>query len=522
MRAIRRGRVPGQPAHGVVRGEGGFRCAGGGVVATAAVVLPQRREGWYQLARSDGGKAVITSVRLKNFKNFADETLRLGPFTVIVGANASGKSNIRDAFRFIHGIGRGYRLAEIIGGRYGPGGNVEWEQIRGAAKEIMRFGHESFSIVTKLGDSTCDINDPLNNGLLDGKKLFFRRVDVEHEIEVGIENNYQSGFQVTKEKLHMGGMYNEVLNVPLRPEVRKDPENESENIYDSHPPDSVSLQNQDDDDLHLRMAKQKGQKKLGTRIKVRRDQPALTQIQGDKRVPQAFKLEAQAVANIFSFMRFLDPMPDLLRLPSFPGQIVLGDSGENLPTVLQGICTDKKRKDVFIEWVRELTPMDVEDLEFPVNPVTGQIQLVIRETNGRKISAYAASDGTLRFLAMLAALLSPNPAQLYFFEEIENGLHPSRLHLLLDLIETQTAESDIQVITTTHSPELLSMMSDKTFKHASVVCRLPDSVDSVIRPVSEIPRAEKLRKSQGLGRLLTGGWMENMLAFGKDGRKGTG
>ena len=53
---------------------------------------------------------MITSLQLMNFKNFADETLRLGPFTVIVGANASGKSNIRDAFRFLHGISRGYTL----------------------------------------------------------------------------------------------------------------------------------------------------------------------------------------------------------------------------------------------------------------------------------------------------------------------------------------------------------------------------------------------------------------------------
>ena len=53
---------------------------------------------------------MITSLRLVDFKNFADETLRVGPFTVIVGANASGKSNIRDAFRFLHGIGRGYAL----------------------------------------------------------------------------------------------------------------------------------------------------------------------------------------------------------------------------------------------------------------------------------------------------------------------------------------------------------------------------------------------------------------------------
>ena len=82
---------------------------------------------------------MITSLRLVNFKNFADETLRVGPFTVIVGANASGKSNIRDAFRFLHGIGRGYTLAEIFGGKHGDGGYVEWTGIRGAPNEVARF-----------------------------------------------------------------------------------------------------------------------------------------------------------------------------------------------------------------------------------------------------------------------------------------------------------------------------------------------------------------------------------------------
>ena len=63
--------------------------------------------------------------------------------------------------------------------------------------------------------------------------------------------------------------------------------------------------------------------------------------------------------------------------------------------------------------------------------------------------SYSASDGTLRFLAILAALLGTDPARLYFFEEIDNGIHPSRLRLLLDLIEGQTAKGGTQVVTTT-------------------------------------------------------------------------
>ena len=427
---------------------------------------------------------MITSVRLENFKNFADETLHLGPFTVIVGANASGKSNIRDAFRFLHGIGRGYSLADIVGGRYGAGGHVEWKPLRGAANEMARFDRKTFSIATTLRGLKGNANT------------------MTHRIEVGIGNGDRPGYRVTKEELT---------------------EKSYEAIYTSHPASGDPVREQGDDDhLLLRMARSGDQKKLGHRVAVRPDRPALTQIPNYKHIIREYKDEAQAVKSAFADMRFLDLAPDLIRQPSFPGQTVLGDSGENLPTVLQGICADGKRKSVLIEWIRELTPMDVEDFEFPVDPITGHIQLAIRETNDGRVSAYSASDGTLRFLAMLAALLGPDPAQLYFFEEIDNGLHPARLHLLLDLIEKQTAKSGIQVITTTHSPELLSMMSKRTFENTSIVSRLPDTSDAVIRPVSALPNARDLRKTQGLGRLLAGGWMENALAFTEGGAEDPG
>ena len=74
---------------------------------------------------------MFTSLRLERFKKLRDAELKLGPFTVLIGANASGKSNIRDAFRFLHGIGRGYSLAEIIGEKYGEGGERVWTGIRG-------------------------------------------------------------------------------------------------------------------------------------------------------------------------------------------------------------------------------------------------------------------------------------------------------------------------------------------------------------------------------------------------------
>ena len=65
---------------------------------------------------------MLTHLRLERFKNFREADLSLGPLTLLAGTNASGKSNLRDAFRFLHGIAREYTLAEIIGQTNGEGG----------------------------------------------------------------------------------------------------------------------------------------------------------------------------------------------------------------------------------------------------------------------------------------------------------------------------------------------------------------------------------------------------------------
>ena len=418
---------------------------------------------------------MITSLRLVDFKNFADERLRVGPFTVIVGANASGKSNIRDAFRFLHGIGRGYTLAEILGGRFGPGGQAEWQAIRGAPNEVGRVAHAepgprfALEIRLQLGDTSA-----------------------RYYIEVSRGTGDAGDFRVAREELSIGGW---------------------EPVYTSHPGYGDPLAQDDETRLWLRMAKTGSQRKLGSSVGIRSNQPALTQIREHRWLAKSHKDDAKRLIDVLAAMRFLDLSPDRMRKPAFPGQTVLGDSGENLPTVLRRVCSDPERKDALLRWVRQLTPMDATDFGFPVDEITGLVQLVILERDQRTLSAYSVSDGTLRFLAMLASLLAEDSRGLYFFEEIDNGIHPARQWLLLELIEKQTAKGDVQVVTTTHSPGLLAFVNDSTFSNTSVVGRLEEAADSIIRPVAGLPNAEELRKTQGLGRLLTGGWMETALAF---------
>jgi len=65
---------------------------------------------------------MLTRLQLHDFKNYQSAALPLGPFTVLCGLNAAGKSNVCDALRFLHGIARGYTLADIIGEKWGEGG----------------------------------------------------------------------------------------------------------------------------------------------------------------------------------------------------------------------------------------------------------------------------------------------------------------------------------------------------------------------------------------------------------------
>jgi predicted ATPase len=68
------------------------------------------------------------------------------------------------------------------------------------------------------------------------------------------------------------------------------------------------------------------------------------------------------------------------------------------------------------------------------------------------------SDGTLRFLALLAVLLSPGAASLVCIEEPELGLHPDALAILAELLVE--ASQQTQVVVTTHSDALVSALTE--------------------------------------------------------------
>lgn len=75
-----------------------------------------------------------------------------------------------------------------------------------------------------------------------------------------------------------------------------------------------------------------------------------------------------------------------------------------------------------------------------------------------KLPGWLLSTGTLRFVAIIALLRNPEPPPLIVIEEIENGLDPRTINLLVEELRNAVQAGRTQVIITTHSPYLLDLL----------------------------------------------------------------
>ncbi|MEX1364367.1 MAG: AAA family ATPase [Nannocystaceae bacterium] len=410
---------------------------------------------------------MLESISLYDFKSFEEVEVELGRLTLVVGANASGKSNLRDALRFLHGVGLGYPLAEIIGEKYGPGGILAWRGIRGGTSEIATHGCSEFTV-------GCQLTGPRSDWL-----------QYQLTVEVGVGD--QDGPRVINEYLS-----------------RQDYD---DYFFDSAP-DKDPVRQQGDHQIRVRHSRGGRYRAHGKVSSFSSSRPVLSQMVERPKEIRTTRDACSKTLEVLQSMRFLDLDPEAMREPSLPGQVVLGDRGENLSSVLQSICNDAMLEETLMSWIRALTPMDAVGLDF-VQDFRGRVLVHLVESDGARTSALSASDGTLRFLALIAALLSPDTGRLYFFEEFDNGIHPTRLHLLLQLVQQTCERQGIQVIGTTHNPAMLAFLDEDAREHALLVYRPDGSRYSKVRSIMALPDIERIIATQDLGRLHAAGWLED-------------
>ena len=127
----------------------------------------------------------------------------------------------------------------------------------------------------------------------------------------------------------------------------------------------------------------------------------------------------------------------------------------NLGIVLNHMGTSPEAKQSIIEGLRELYE-GFTNYEAVVN--SGSVQIYFTEGKRRSIPATRLSDGTLRYLCLLAVLYNPYSPPVVCIEEPELGLHPD---IVAGLAKHLRAASErMQVIVTTHSDILIDALSD--------------------------------------------------------------
>lgn len=171
------------------------------------------------------------------------------------------------------------------------------------------------------------------------------------------------------------------------------------------------------------------------------------------------------------------------RRPESKAEQPLLKTGANLADILKSFLDiDQPGFDAMIESVRYIVPYAANvrpDITKDLVETRSLIQLTERFQSGRDASlpGWVLSSGTLRLLALLAALRHPQGPSVLFIEELENGLDPRAIGFVMDEIRGVVTSGERQVILTTHSPYLLDKLS---LEHIVTVER-PDGGPPVFR-----------------------------------------
>jgi predicted ATPase len=209
----------------------------------------------------------------------------------------------------------------------------------------------------------------------------------------------------------------------------------------------------------------------------------------------------------------LDIAPSSMRDFSRKGRYLNLDA-RNISGVLAELCEEADEKRILVDWLSELCAPELSDIDFIEVKELGDFMAVLVEKSGARISARSLSDGTLRFLGLLVALRAAEPGDVFLIEEIDAGLHPTRVRVLVEFLVDVAHRKGVQVIATTHSPvvlEWLKSFSEAALRSAVVFGRIPEHEGTVMRCLGDLPHFDEIVARKRIDELFSTGWLERAL-----------
>lgn len=399
-------------------------------------------------------RELIKSFIFENFKSFVKANLDLENLTIMIGSNASGKSNAIEGIKILSEVSTGKEFSVILDGSR----NMD-SDIRGGSRGCPKINTKYF----KLG---CIVN-------LDDS------ADLEYIINIYVEDRIF---------VHEESLY-KVFNDNTRELIFKTKET---------PKDSGDIKVEYNNGKHGR----------NPDITCIRSSAVLAQL--SSKMPgntHAFKEDIECIDMVVENLRnilFLNPVPSEMRGYSRINDSELRPKADNLSSVLYKLCQDKANKNTILKVIGKLPENEVLDIDFIKTPI-GDVIFALKEKYGdgsNYIEAKRLPDGTIRCLAVIASLISEKSGSMVIIEEVDNGIHPGRAKSLINTISMLSKERNIDVIITTHNPAILNAIPKDAIMGVVICYRNESSGSSKFMQFMDINQYAELLAQGSLGDLV--------------------
>lgn len=390
---------------------------------------------------------MITELRLRNWKSFFDATLFIDPITVIIGTNASGKSNIFDALKLLSALASPIDIMDIA------------KNVRGGAEGIIRRGEQMCNLtITMEGDKSSE-------------QLIY---------EVALAFDDQRNIYIKDESLILATTKKNLVMFE-----RKELDEMNKSLV------SVALYTEGKPRYQNFSAKTS----------------VLSQIEYVNCV-RRIKDSTLTVVNNLRKIRLSNPIPERMR-DFAPLSKTIAEDASDLAGYLANLDEELKSVtyEAILKYLKPLPDRDIKSIRADKIPMTDKAMLFCTEewTAGhtQEQSALGMSDGTLRFAGIIAMLITAEDKALILLEELDKGVHPSRAKDLVKMLKEIGKQKKLDIICTTHNATFVDELGPQMIPFISYIKRNEENGCTDIHLLEENEQLARLMASKSVGDMMT-------------------
>jgi predicted ATPase len=394
-----------------------------------------------------------------NFKNFANANIELivNPMTILIGRNGSGKSNIVEGIELLAQIAHGRPLYEISDlGRNGF-------EIRGGLLSCNTIGKsQNFTLGFIATYYNKNISYSITVSSID-KKIYYESLEYDNSNIFLAELKNSLDILDVKYNNFSRGKNKPTKQFPSDRSILSKYENIAASIKES-PKQNEVLEAVKTIEYHLKTA-------------------------------FVFDVISRSMREFESI-----------------GHSILAKNGYNISSVLFNLSIhNPDALDRILDNIKQFPEEPFTDFKFITTSDNSAVLFGLKYLDSTEISAKLLSDGTLRTLAILTALETVPEGSRIIIEEIDNGVHASRVNVLIDAIWEASNRRHLNTLITTHNPATLDSLNNEQLE-CVVVCHYDkESQSAKLTPLLELPRADTLLEMEGLGNAVTHNIIEQHL-----------